>query len=106
MELPLSLINTLVLAAALGSGLMAGLFFAFSNSVMKALASLPPEKGIAAMQAVNVAVLNPLFLSVFSGTALTGLGAAVYGMLHRHDPGSFSLIAGGALYLAGVFLVT
>jgi uncharacterized membrane protein len=36
--------------AAVGSGLMAGLLFAFSNFVMKALTRLPPEQGMAAMQ--------------------------------------------------------
>jgi len=47
------LIMTLV--AALGCGLMAGLFYAFSVSVMKALARLPSAAGIAAMQFINVA---------------------------------------------------
>lgn len=49
------------LGAVLGCGLMAGLFFAFSVCVMKALSQLAPEKGMAAMQAINVAILNPLF---------------------------------------------
>jgi len=53
--------------AALGSGLMAGAFFAFSTFVMKALARLPAAAGIAAMQWINVAVINPLFLGVSSG---------------------------------------
>lgn len=38
----------LTFLATLGCGLMAGLFFAFSNFVMKALAQLRPESGIAA----------------------------------------------------------
>jgi len=49
----LLLIVTLI--AALGCGLMAGLFFAFSVSVMKSLARLPSAAGIAAMQFINVA---------------------------------------------------
>jgi uncharacterized membrane protein len=36
----------LILAAALGCGLMAGVFFAFSTFVMKALARLPVERGL------------------------------------------------------------
>jgi len=35
--------------AALGCGLLAGLYFAFSNSVMNGLSRLPPAEGIAAM---------------------------------------------------------
>ena len=63
------LLFTIAFAAALGCGLMGGLFFAFSVAVMKALGRLPPAEGIAAMQSINVAILNPVFLTVFFGTA-------------------------------------
>jgi uncharacterized membrane protein len=63
------LLFSITLVAALGCGLMAGLFFAFSVSVMKALARLPSAEGIAAMQSINVAIINPVFLAVFFGTA-------------------------------------
>ena len=59
----------LTLFAALGCGLIAGVFFAFSTSVMKALARLPSAEGIAAMQFINVVILNPVFLGAFVGTA-------------------------------------
>jgi uncharacterized membrane protein len=49
------LLFVLTLFAALGCGLVAGVFFAFSTFVMKALARLPAEQGIAAMQAINAA---------------------------------------------------
>jgi uncharacterized membrane protein len=46
-------VNKLVVALAffeaLGSGMMAGLFFTFSNFVTKALAGLSPDKGIVSM---------------------------------------------------------
>jgi len=61
----------LPLLTLLGCGLMAGLFFIFSVCIMKALGQLPPEKGIAAMQFINVVIVNPLFMLVFLGTALT-----------------------------------
>ena len=63
------LLFTITLVAALGCGLMAGLFFAFSVSVMKALGRLPSAEGIAAMQSINVAIINPVFLAAFFGTA-------------------------------------
>jgi uncharacterized membrane protein len=100
------LIAALTFFAALGCGLMAGLFFAFSNFVMRALASLPPEKGVASMQAINVAVLNPLFLAIFSGTALACLGSILLALARWRAPGAAYLLAGGVLYLAGVVLVT
>jgi len=60
----------LPLVSALGSGLMAGVFFAFSAFIMNALARLPAAQGIAAMQSINIVVLNFWFGSVFFGTAL------------------------------------
>jgi len=62
------LLFALTLLGALGAGLVAGIFFAFSAFVMTALGRLPAPKGIAAMQSINVAVLNPAFFSVFFGT--------------------------------------
>lgn len=60
----------LTLAAALGSGLIAGAFFAFSTFVMKALSRLPAREGIAALRSIDVVVLNAWFLGVFLGTAV------------------------------------
>jgi uncharacterized membrane protein len=96
----------LILLAALGCGLIGGLFFAFSNFVMRALARLPDAQGIAAMQAINVTVLNPVFLGTFMGTALVCAVLAGYGLLHLPQPGSWWLIAGGLQYLIGNLLVT
>ncbi|HLL90834.1 MAG TPA: hypothetical protein VK324_16150 [Tepidisphaeraceae bacterium] len=70
----------MTLAAALGSGLMAGVFFAFSAFVMRALGRLPAGEAVAAMRAINVAVINPLFLGVFLGTAAGSGGAAMLAM--------------------------
>jgi uncharacterized membrane protein len=91
-------VRAIALGAALGTGLMAGLFFAFSVSVMRALASRPAAEGIAAMQAINRAILNPVFLVVFMGTAAASVATLF--------SGNAWLLAGGALYLAGGFGVT
>jgi uncharacterized membrane protein len=71
------LLRVLTLISALGSGLMAGFFFAFSVSVMKALSRLPPAQGIAAMQSINVVVINPVFLIAFFGTAAACAAVAI-----------------------------
>jgi uncharacterized membrane protein len=96
----------LALFAALGCGLMAGIFFAFSAFVMKALSRLPPAQGIAAMQSINTAVINPVFLTAFLGTAAACVLAIISSLLHWHAPGAVYLLIGGVLYLAGTFLVT
>ncbi|EKF20670.1 DUF1772 domain-containing protein [Nitratireductor pacificus] len=96
----------LTLLATLSAGLMAGFFFTFSNSVMQALARVPVSAGIQTMQALNVTVLNPLFFAGFFGTALLGILLGVMAVLNWTVPGSAYLVAGGALYMVGVFLVT
>lgn len=64
---------TLTFIAAIGSGLIAGVFFAFSTFIMSALARLQPPQGIAAMQSINITVINPWFMMVFLGTAMVCL---------------------------------
>lgn len=94
------------LLAALGCALMAGLFFAFSVSVMRGLARVPPAAGIAAMQAINIVILNPVFGLVFFGTTAACLIVAVAAVVQWHQPASASMLAGGLLYLIGAFGVT
>lgn len=96
----------LTLLSALGSGLIAGVFFAFSVFIMKALARIQPPQGIAAMQSINIAVINPWFLAVFLGTAVACLVLAVSTLFLWDKPGAFYLLAGSLLYLIGTFLVT
>lgn len=98
--------SMLALSTALGCGLMSGLFFVFSNFAMRAFGSLPPAKGIAAMQAINVLILNPLFLLLFMGTALTSAACAIAGMVHWGYPGMRAMLIGGVLYVVGCFVVT
>lgn len=99
-------IHIAAVVAALGCGLMAGLFFAFSVAVMKALGRLPPAEGMAAMQSINATILNPLFFAAFFGTAAACALGMIASLLHWQNPGSGYLLAGGALYLAGDVLVT
>jgi uncharacterized membrane protein len=96
----------LTLTAALGCGLIAGVFFAFSAFVMRAFARLPPGEGMAAMQSVNAAVLNPVFLSAFVGTAAACAGTVAVSLLSWQEPGAVYRLAGGLLYLLGSFGVT
>jgi uncharacterized membrane protein len=93
-------------AALLGSALVGGVFFAFSSFVMKALSRLPAAEGIAAMQSINVVVINPSFLGAFIGTAALSLGAMVVAVAGWGRPSAILLIGGAVFYLVGTFLVT
>jgi uncharacterized membrane protein len=96
----------ITLLAALGSALMAGLFFVFSNTIMAALGRLPAASGIAAMQTINLSILNPLFLAVFLGTAVISALLVLIALFNLAQAWSLLLIAGGLCYLIGAWLVT
>lgn len=89
----------LTLLSALGCGLIAGAFFAFSAFVMRALAALPPTQGIAAMTSINVAVIDVWFLGVLFGTAALCLVTAVWSVRNLNEAGAGFLLAGSLLYL-------
>ena len=100
------LLFVLTLVTAHGCGLIAGVFFAFSAFIMKALVRLPTSHGIAAMQSINVVVLNRWFLGAFFGTAVLCAVAMIAAILRWQTPGAIFLLVGGALYLVGSVLVT
>lgn len=93
-------------AAALGCGMMAGVFFAFSAFVMKALGRLPAEQGIAAMQAINAAAVSLAFMAELFGTAVACAALAFSSLFIWDEPFAPYLFVGGALYLVGAILLT
>ena len=100
------IVFVLTLLAALGCGLVAGVFFAFSTFVMKALARLSPGQGIAAMQSINVVVINPWFMTAFLGTAVLCIVVLILSLLRWHATGVACLLVGAILYLVGTLVVT
>jgi uncharacterized membrane protein len=100
------LIAGLIFLSTLGAGLVAGVFFAFSSFVMAALARLPAAQGIAAMQSINIVVINPLFLGTMFGTAVACIALLVVSVSGWGDPRALWLLAGALLYLVGTVLVT
>ena len=66
----------LVVAAAVGSGLVAGVFAAFSGFVMRAFAGLPAAAGATAMRAVDVTAVRPPLMTLLFGTAVLDVAAA------------------------------
>lgn len=93
------------LVGAVGSGLIGGVFFAFSTFVMQALARMPAAQGIAAMQHINVTVLNPWFLGTFMGTGLVSIGVIALALVHLKSTTALPIVA-ATLYLAGTLFVT
>jgi uncharacterized membrane protein len=95
-------ITALLWFCAIGCGLLGGLYFAFSAFIMRALADIEPAAGAAAMNAINRVILRSAFMPLFLGSTLACAVLAILGVI----AGSWLLVAGGALYVAGMFVVT
>lgn len=98
--------TTAVVIAITGSALMAGLWFFCSTALMPALSNRPVPEAIAAMQEINVVILNPVFGLAFGGTGLLSLGLAVATFLRLDRPASGLLLAAALVIVAGTFVVT
>jgi uncharacterized membrane protein len=94
----MDMLVAIALVSSVCASTVGGVFFAFSTFVMRALAALPPAQGIAAMQRINVTVLNPLFLGAFLGTALL-LGGAAYAATSAGQPQAFGWLSGAFIVL-------
>ena len=98
--------NIALLAAAFTTALIAGLFYAYSCSVNAGLGRLPDTGYLAAMQAINREILNPLFFMSFMGTLIL-LPLATW--LQYGQPVSlrfYLLLAATLVYGIGTFGVT
>jgi uncharacterized membrane protein len=99
-------LHFLAVAAIVGSGVIAGLLFAFSLVVMRALRELAPEVGMAVMQRINVLIVNPLFLVLFLGSAALNVAMLVIGWRGLPGEAAFWFLLGGGAYLLGPLGVT
>ncbi len=101
-----TLFSALTFLAVIGSGLAAGLFFIFSNTIMASFARLPAAQGIATMQQINLTIINPAFMAVFMGMVVLALVLGGKALLGWSEAGAGWLIAGAVAYVVGCFLVT
>ncbi|WP_083864470.1 anthrone oxygenase family protein [Nocardia brevicatena] len=68
---------TALVAAALATGLIAGVFYAYAISVMPAFARMDDRMVIEVMQKINIVIINPAFMVGFLGMVGFTLLAAV-----------------------------
>lgn len=101
-----TIIIALVRFGAIGCGLMAGVYFAFSTFVMPALARIEPASGVAAMNSIDKVIYGSLFMPLFFLTTLASLALAILAVLRWDAPGAMAQLAGGIIYVAGMFGVT
>ena len=98
--------NFFLLLATICAGLMSGLFYSYSCSVMPGLSRLDDYQYISAMQSINRAIQNPVFFISFFGVLIL-LPLVTY--LKYTQPVSavfWYLLTATVIYFIGSFLVT
>jgi uncharacterized membrane protein len=96
----------LTFVTALGASVAGGVFFAFSNFVMRALGQIPAAEGIRAMQEINVTVINRWFMTALFGTGVACLAVIVLTLADWERSYGPYLVAAGAIYVVGTVVVT
>lgn len=94
------------LASGLACALVAGVFQAFSDFVMKGLISASPSSGITAMQMINITVFKSVFIVMMLGLAPSLVFFSIYAYVYQPASISLWVIIGTAIYVPSVFLVT
>lgn len=87
----------------LSTGLIAGLFYAYSCSVNPGLGRLTDSEYLRAMQSINRAILNPVFFMTFMGTLVL---LPVSTWLSYDSIRFWYFLAAAIVYTVGVFGVT
>ncbi len=100
------ILDSLLIAAAIGSGLMGGVFYAFSSLIMPAFRRVPADHAINVMRAIDVTVMRSSFLAVFIGTGLLSLVTGILSALTWDHTRNKLILAAGVIYLIGSILVT
>jgi uncharacterized membrane protein len=98
--------DVLTAVTTVGSGLLAGVFFAFSAFVMSGLRRLPDSDGAAAMRSINVTAEHPPLMIALFGTSLLCAAVIVRALTTWSRPGAGWLLAGAVLTIAGAVGVT
>jgi uncharacterized membrane protein len=99
-------VTVLLWAAALSSGLMAGVYFAFSGFIMKAFDELETAQSVTAMNAINEIILRSLFMPVFFVSSIISLLLIVIAFVYWDEAGAGLALIAGMVYFVGMFVCT
>jgi uncharacterized membrane protein len=93
--------GVVLIVATTAVGLMAGVFGLYANTIMRGLGRTDDRTFVGAFQAIDRAIINPLFLSTFFA-ALIVTGAAV--VLHLGEDVLAWIVVAFVLYLTGLVI--
>ncbi|MEJ2885320.1 anthrone oxygenase family protein [Actinomycetospora aeridis] len=96
------LVPAVSLVAGVLSALLAGLYLAFSLTVMPSLARLPDAVLVSVMQTINRVIVQPGFVVLFLGAPLVAVAAAVLALVA--GAGVVAVLVGAALQVASIVI--
>ena len=99
-ELLDNLRSPILLSAAVACGLQAGTYYTWASGVMPGLARVDDRTFVHAMQEMNVAIVNPVFILTFLGAP----ALAAVAIASTDGPGRKWAIAGAAFAVATVVI--
>lgn len=100
------MLTFLLTIAAIGAGLMAGVYFAFSAFIMRSFDHLDPADAVDAMNSINEVILRSWFMPLFFGSTLLYFLMAVLALFNWSDTNAPLLLTASLTYLGGMFLCT
>lgn len=100
------LIDVLLIATILGTGIAAGVFYAFSGFVTQGLARLPGADAARAMREINVTAVRPPLMIALFGTGLLAAATLVLALTGALGAGMWWAVAAAVIYLVGAIGVT
>lgn len=102
----LSTKKTVLLLAVFLTGLSAGLFYAWTVSVIPGTKKISDGSYLETMQAINRAILNPGFHLIFFGSLIVLALSTIQQYITATDQGFWLLLLATMIYLIGCFGVT
>ncbi|MGI9315809.1 MAG: DUF1772 domain-containing protein [bacterium] len=101
-----SIVTILLWAAALGSGLMAGVYLAFSGFIMRSFDNIDTAQSVAAMNSINETILRSLFMPLFFGSSIVSVLLIILAAVYWGEPGAGLALLAGTVYFVGMFICT
>ena len=92
--------------AVLAYAMVAGVFLAFSDFIMRSLALTGGVGGVEAMQTINREVFRCVFMALFLGMAGVSVLIAGYAWIGLDGPAATLILLAALVYLVGCFGVT
>ncbi len=96
----------LLIVSLTASGIIGGVFFIFSTTIMRSLAARPTDEAIGIMNEINAVIVRTNFMAVFLGNVILSLVVIGFSVFGNSFSGRWFAVSGAVFYLIGGFLVT